>query len=274
MLATQIHAIDAHAHYGPFYREGLTELRNRLCSGDAETVLERARAANTEWTIVSPLRGLFPRGKAMARVEAANEETAQLTEQSEGLLQWVIVEPRRPETYRQAERMLGLPRCVGIKIHGEEHCYDLADHGDALFEFAARHQAVVLAHSGNARTMPMAFVPFADRYPEVRLILAHLGHCEDADGDPSHQVRAIQASKHGNVYTDTSSMKSVLPGLIEWAVAQVGPERILYGTDSPLYFAPNQRARIDHAQITEDQKRLILRDNAVALFELGPQGPR
>ena len=119
-------------------------------------------------------------------------------------------------------------------------------------------------------------MPFADQHPEVTLILSHLGFSHS--GDLTRQVRAIQQSRHGNVYTDTSSMKSLVPRLIEWAVAEVGAEHILYGTDSPLYFAPMQRARIDHAEMPDQAKRLILRENAARLLPLGleaePQGSR
>lgn len=71
---------------------------------------------------------------------------------------------------------------------------------------------------------------------------------------------------HNNVFTDTSSAKSIIPNLIEWAVREIGADRILFGTDSPVYFAPMQRARIDCALMDEEAKRLVLRDNALRLF--------
>jgi predicted TIM-barrel fold metal-dependent hydrolase len=47
---------------------------------------------------------------------------------------------------------------------------------------------------------------------------------------------------------------------------------VLYGTDTPLYSAPMQRARIDHADLDDDAKRLILCDNACRLLALGEPG--
>jgi hypothetical protein len=82
----------------------------------------------------------------------------------------------------------------------------------------------------------------------------------------TRQVKAIQMSKHGNIYADTSSSMSITSNLIEWAVAEIGPERILFGSDTPLYFSPVQRARIDHAEISDEAKQLILRGNAERLF--------
>ena len=82
----------------------------------------------------------------------------------------------------------------------------------------------------------------------------------------THQVRAIQQSRKGNVYADTSSARSILPGLIEWAVREVGADRVLFGTDTPLYHTAMQRTRIEHADLSDEVKRQILRDNAVRLF--------
>lgn len=263
MQATEIQAIDVHAHYGNYDRGRRSQL-DQFMTADAATVVERAKSANTAWSIVSPLKALLPRFQADAL--AGNEEAARLVPETDGLLQWVVVHPLQPPTYAQAARMLALPKCMGLKIHPEEHGYPIREQGRTIFEFAAQHRAVVLAHSGEGNSLPEDFVPFLNDFPEVRLILAHLG-CT-CDGDPSHQVRAIQASKHGNIYVDTSSAQSIMPNLIEWAVREVGATHVLYGTDSPLYFAPMMRARIDHAAISEPEKRLILRDNAVALLGL------
>jgi hypothetical protein len=164
--------------------------------------------------------------------------------------------------------MLHLPHCVGIKIHPEEHCYPVREFGDDIFSFAAARRAVVLSHSGERNSLPADLAVFADRFPEVRLILAHLGCGWDDRLD--HQVRAIQASRHGNIYCDTSSARSVMPALIEWAVTEIGAGRILYGTDSPLYSAAMQRARIDSAELSDADKQVILRDNAYRLLRLPP----
>ena len=122
----------------------------------------------------------------------------------------------------------------------------------------------MLTHSSEQNSLAADFVQWANAFPEVRLILAHIG-C-GWDGDLTHQVRAIQQTTHGNVYADTSSARSVTPGLIEWAVKEVGVDRVLFGTDTPLYHVAMQRARIDHADLSDADKKRILRDNAIDLF--------
>lgn len=262
-----VQAIDVHAHYG-VYGRGKQDKGDEFMTGDADVVVRRARQANTRLTVVSPLEALLPRfaGDPIS----GNENAARIVAQTEGLLQWVVIDPLKPKTYEQAERMLKLPKCVGIKIHPEEHGYPIREHGDALFSFAAKHRTVVLGHSSEQNSLAADYVLFANKFPEMSLILAHIG-C-GWDGDLTHQVRALAQSKHGNVYADTSSARSITPCLIEYAVREAGADRVLYGTDTPLYFAPMQRARIDHADISDREKRMILCENAIRLLGLNEAG--
>ncbi len=261
-MMERIQAIDVHAHIGQ-YRGNPNALLESFMSAELCRVVAYARKADICLSIASPLSALLPRGAGDPLT--GNQYASKSTEETDGLLQWVVVDPLKHETYAQAADMLRKPKCMGIKIHPEEHRYSILEYGDKIFAFAALNQAVVIAHSGEQNSMPEDYIQFANAYPDVRLILAHLG-C-GWDGDPSHQVRAIQKSRHGNVYTDTSSARSILPNLIEWAVTEVGADRILFGTDTPLYFAPMQRARIDHAELEDADKRKILYENAAVLFE-------
>lgn len=255
-------AIDVHAHYGTYIRGPEQDPVNRFMTGDAGVVLQRALQSNIRLTIASPLRALLPRfgGDPIQ----GNLEAAQTVATTRGLRQYVVIDPLKPETYAQAEEMLTMPKCVGIKIHPEEHGYPISKHGNTLFEFAARHRAIVLAHSSEQNSLASDYVCFANEFPEVRLIIAHLG-C-GWDGDLTHQVRAIQQSRHGNLFTDTSSARSITPNLIEWAVGEIGADKILFGTDTPLYFTAMQRTRIDNADLGEREKRMILFENAMSLF--------
>jgi len=254
-------AIDVHAHFGQ-YRGSKFKITNQFMSGRAELVVRRARLARTCLTIVSPLAALLPRlGGAPV---AANKSAARIVAKTDGLLQWVVVDPTKAQTYRQAEEMLKLPKCAGIKIHPEEHGYHIARYGRPIFEFASRHRAIIQSHSGEKNSLPSDFVTLANNFPRVQVIISHMG-C-GWDGDLTHQVRAIKQSRHGNLYTDTSSAMSITANLLEWAVEEIGAEHILYGTDSPLYFAPMQRSRVLNADISAKAKRLILRDNALKLF--------
>ncbi|MDA1212835.1 MAG: amidohydrolase family protein [Planctomycetota bacterium] len=259
-------AVDVHAHYGTYIqRLGGTPtdaINDSFMTADAAEVVHRERRVNVLTTIASPLLALLPRFKADA--VAGNIEAARVCAETPGIKQYVVIDPRRPETYRQADEMLSQPQCVGIKIHPEEHGYPIVEFGEPMFDLAAKHKAIVLTHSGEQNSLPEDFIPFANAYPEMQLILAHIG-C-GWDRDYTHQIRAIQMSKKENVYADTSSMMSILPKIIEWGVSEVGADRILFGTDTPLYHTSMHRIRIEHANLSDADKRKIFRDNAVKLF--------
>lgn len=259
----RMQAIDVHGHFGP-YNRGTRALTDRMMSGDIDVVGERAQAAGIRLTVVSAIHALIPyRGDPIR----GNEDAVTAAEQRDDIRFWAVIDPLRKETYAQADRLLAHPRCKGIKIHPHAHAYEISAHGDAIFAFAAERNAVVLTHSGDPGSYPEYFLPFIDLYPEVRLILAHLGNSDD--GSVARQVDAIKACKHGNVWVDTSSAASMMSGLIEWAVAEIGFDRILFGTDTPLYWTAIQKARIETADIDDEAKAAILYRNASILLNEG-----
>jgi len=166
--------------------------------------------------------------------------------------QWVVVHPLHPETFRQAADMLKHHKAIGIKLHPKNHEYDIVQHGDKLFSFAQDLGAVVQMHPAEIPQMPA----FADKYPNMKLIIAHLGSNTFID--------AVEAAKHKNIYVDTSGSASITNHIIEQAVSRIGSDRILFGTDT--YSAAFQLARIAWADIAESDKKNILADNAKALF--------
>ena len=84
-------------------------------------------------------------------------------------------------------------------------------------------------------------------------------------------MRALQKARGDNLFIDTSSARSILPRLLEGAVEEVGADRLLYGTDTPVYYSAMQWARVVCTDLSESVKRKILRENAFELFGLQSQ---
>ena len=103
MTPHSIAAIDVHGHYGDYVRAGTGSLADSFCSSDAAEVARRAREVNIVLTFVSPLTALLPRFQGDA--VAGNIEAARVVSQTPGLKQYVVIDPRRAETYSQAEEM-------------------------------------------------------------------------------------------------------------------------------------------------------------------------
>lgn len=255
-----IKAIDVHGHFG-VYDRGAGGLNKQMMSGSIEVVRRRAQAADISLTVVSALHAFMPYGGDVVR---GNNDARKVAEQYSDIRFWAVINPKISESYKQVESLLTHPRCKGIKIHPTDHGYEIRDYGDEVFEFAALHKATVMTHSGCPGSFPEDFICLANRYPNVPLILAHLGN--SADGNLSRQVYALKQAKNKNVYIDTSSAKSINSGLIEWAVSEAGADRLLFGTDTPSYFSACQKARIEYAEIDEEAKGAILFGNASQLL--------
>jgi len=148
----------------------------------------------------------------------------------------------------------------GMKIYSHPEA-SIAEPGTAdLLEAAAEYGMPILAH-----TTPDECDYLMTVVPEARLVTAHMGGHPYAFGDWHRAV--MVAKKHPNLLIDTASSQ-IDNGMLEYAVAELGPEKILFGTDMPLLDPHTQLAKVTGANISEQAKRAILGGNLVRLLGL------
>ena len=247
-----IRAIDIHSHinHGSRFDSRPGSRINKIMLDD---MWEMYRAANIETMFCSTYASVIT-------AEETAEENRYLTEiarREKNLYQWVVVDPRSEETFLQAEELLNTEKCVGVKLHPPCHGYTFAEYGDRIFSRLAEHNPILLIHP----EMEADYIlPFANRYPSVTFIMAHMGSFNDEDS----YAKAVEGAKHGNVYIDTSGLASYNNRVVEYTVGRVGSEHILFGTDT--YASGFQRGRIAYAMISDEDKYNILRHNAERLF--------
>lgn len=118
-----------------------------------------------------------------------------------------------------------------------------------------------------------------DRHPRLTMILGHLGeglpyNAWRIDHRLSKSPRGIPAKRmmteylRSNVYLTTSGNFRT-PTLLD-AIAEVGEERILFSVDYPFEDTVDAAQWFDAAEIGEESRRRIGRDNAARLFGFGP----
>lgn len=123
-----------------------------------------------------------------------------------------------------------LPMYAGFYPHDERL--------DPMWRYASEHGLPVLLHAGTTFvsqapldcTMPRHIDPVATRFPEVKIILAHLGH-------PYEGECAVVVRKHPNVYTDLSALHYRPFQLYQslMLVQEYGVwSKVLFGTDYPF----------------------------------------
>lgn len=187
---------------------------------------------------------------------AENDWTSAEVARSGGrLIGFCSANPLRPAALEELERCLSLPGMVGIKQHfgnagvslrNPEHLARMQQ----VFALAERHRAPVLVHmrarggsnygAEDARLFLERVVPSA---PDVEIVVAHLGVSGPgygAQGDEVMAVFAAAAERHDprmrNLYFDvatnvTAETSPDEAALIARRIRQVGPRRVLYGSD-------------------------------------------
>lgn len=239
-------AIDLHCHFNSGAPGDVTPTKTHF--RDLPFFQKTYRRLN----ILASVQTTYPSVMRSDGIYEENLRLREMTQSIDDLFQWVVIDPRQPELFRQAETLLTSDKALGIKIHSVCHGYSILEYGDAIFSFANEHRATVVMHPDRVADM----VAFADKYPQMRLVIAHL--------DDEEYVEAMTAAKHRNIYTDTSGGASVANNALEYAVEQVGADRIFFGTDS--YAVPFQKGRILLSSISEEDKQKILLHNALREF--------
>ena len=246
--------IDMHAH--PPYDLSQTE-----------PMLAAARRAGIERLILCSLGYsdmiAYP---PVDEVRRGNERVIGLIDRHPGFVSGLVyVNPNLSETRSILEEGLQHPGIVGVKLWIS--CRDEQGHLDPVYpvlELAAERNVPVLCHAfyrsgGNlpGELSPTDIAHLAARYPQARLIMAHMG------GQWIQGVRAIRP--YPNVWTDFSGGRAYM-GSVEFAVRELGAGRVLYGSDAFIRAFAVMLAKVAAAELDPPDKRRIVWDNSAALF--------
>ena len=191
-----------------------------------------------------------------------NTVTERLVASGAGLYPLVWVAPGTTPVEEVAERLRG--NFVGIKLHPTLDGYPGDDPAlDPYLEVAAETGRPVAVHSAPGDADPNHIRRLAERHPSVPVILYHT-YLGPAEG----RRRAVRyLADHPNLYLETSwcRWKTVLR-----FVEQVGPERVLFGSDASVDGPAHYRRHPPNVEGAETYN-----DGLLALVRsLGPETAR
>lgn len=195
-----------------------------------------------------------------------NDEVLQaLTHWHDRAFGFVYLNPKHvKESLAELDRCVRDGPMVGVKLWVAQRA-DAPELGP-IIERAAELNAVIFQHTwikitGNlpGESTPTEFARLAARHPQARLICGHTG------GDWEQGIRAVRAQRH--VCVDLAGGDPTA-GITEMAVRELGPERVIYGSDVPGRSFASQLAKVVGAEIPKEAKQLILAGNLKRL--LGP----
>jgi predicted TIM-barrel fold metal-dependent hydrolase len=135
---------------------------------------------------------------------------------------------------------------------------------DPIVERAVSMKAPILQHcwlktGGNeaGESSPSDLVELAKRHPDASFICAHTG------GNWEQGIRIIRGTK--NICAEIAGSDPT-SGFVEMAVRELGPERVVYGSDVGGRSFASQLSKVMGADIPESAKALVLGGNLRRLF--------
>lgn len=242
--------IDSHTHLGI----------SRLSENEytEEMQLENQKKWGIDVSIVLPIP------KCPSGPNAAHDRIHQLCITNPGRFYGVIdLDPSMDDDayWKESERCVKELGFVGVKLHTYFHpCNPLSPFTDKVFQMAAKFDIPVIVHTGLISTfgLPSLQVQRAKEFPDVRIILAHMGY----NAYTAEAILAAQICE--NIYLETSWTG---PGRVREAIRKLGSEKVMMGADQ-LINVPWELTKIRTIGLTDSQLEDVLGGTAAKVFKL------
>ena len=243
--------VDVHAHLGQFARSDM--------SADGDRLRELYREAGVTHGVAFSIEACYggiDAGNASVLAEVANHDM---------LSAMVVAHPHHFEASRRwVSEGASNPDVVGVKLHPALGQYDVLTHELArlIEEVIAPSGLTVLSHVGNdSLNVPIKkYLELAARFPDTRFIAAHLG--VGMRGLRDSAIDAWKKKPLANVWFDMGTLRAFHTGAVESLLKAVGPERICFGTDTPLYTPAPFVRLLETLAVTEEVRERIAFRNA------------
>jgi predicted TIM-barrel fold metal-dependent hydrolase len=216
-------------------------------------VLADADAAGIEYVVVMPNPTVHPNNQAL-------HETIRNERRVVGCCQ---VNPRLPGAAADVENALTALGMRCLKIMPTLYNLDLLGPMTfALMDKARAAGAIVNIHSGGNLSHPLRIGAVARRYPDVSIIMDHMGYREWGED------AVIAAQDNPNIYLGTT-IASFEPDAVIGAVKALGPERVVYGSNAPALYSDLAVQAIRRCKLGRVAEELVLGGNLARLLGMG-----
>lgn len=252
--------LDVHVHplacFGPRRVSSIRE--------DVEILTAAARRSGVTKLCIFSLSSTAPHEPTMPQCRGANDYVLAMRDLApDRVLPFCYVNPMYPdESVAEMERCIVGERMVGVKLWVARRATDPGL--DPILRYAVALDVPVLQHAwlkttGNlpGESFPADVADLARRHPRARLIMAHLNGCG------MRGLEAVRACP--NIVVDTSGGDPE-SGMVELAVARLGADRVVYGSDAPIRHFGVVLGKTLGTSLSDTVKQAILWDNAARLL--------
>jgi len=197
-----------------------------------------------------------------AQLEAIDNDyvAASVQEYPDRLIGWIVLDPWEYGAEEELSRCVTELGLRGLKLNPSRHGFALDRHNllDPIFQICAKKNLPILSHgASDLFSMPAKFESMARAFPDVTLIMAHMGL-------PDAFHTALRAAKkYPNLFLNTAG---VPPAAIAKAIAAVGAEKILMGTDAPWGRFELSIEAVKRATSDPVERELIMGKNILSII--------
>lgn len=293
---------DSHCHFfSARFLEILTKDRRDLPEGDHATAVAgllgwqapgTSEALADRW-VAELDRQHVDRAALIASIPGDEESVATaVARHPTRFVGFFMLNPAAADAAERVSRALGDWKLRTVCLFPAMHQYRLSDERvTAIFEAASSRGAVLFVHCGvltvGVRKKlglpspfdlrlgdPLALAAVAARFPKVPVIVPHFGA-------GLFREALMAADQCPNIYLDTSSSNSwiryhpglTLDGVFRQALEVLGPDRLLFGTDSSFFprgwqrqIFEEQRQTLDRLGVGAEAQQKIFSGNFQRLF--------
>jgi len=248
--------IDFHAH--PGFGRDLQRLR-----AEFRDTLRAADHHQVDWICLNAIADWTPSPSA-AEVRKGNDIILSLmAEHPQRVIGFCYVNPNdADESMQEIERCVVEGGMAGIKLW--QACKASDRRVDPIAQRAAELGVPILQHAwynvlgnGETESTPADVAQMAARHPKTKIVMAHL------TGAGERGLADIAPFE--NVCVDISGGEPEA-GMVEMAVARLGAERVVFGTDTPIRSYGATLGKVLEARLNAGQRALILGGNARRLL--------
>jgi predicted TIM-barrel fold metal-dependent hydrolase len=173
----------------------------------------------------------------------------------------------------------------GVKLYPVNRCFRLSDPACRPFFEAANelrahliiHYGVTVDPTGDLRFAdPIDLSPVARDFPDLHFVIAHFGAgWLDSVLRLAYQCKNVSVDTSGtNNWMDYYVPKLTLAEVFERCLTAMGPERVMFGTDSNTtapyrtWIRRMQQRTLEEMGVSATDRDLIMRGNASRIFRL------
>lgn len=150
----------------------------------------------------------------------------------------------------------------GLKLHPTLHGYHLSDPGlvGPIMDVVRECGLVLISHgASDLYNAPPEFGRLATAYPEVPILMAHSGTFW------SHEQAIEIAAECPNLYLETARVPIFE---VATSVRELGPEKVIWGTDSPFVDYEAEFAKMSRATESKEGHAMVCGGNLARLLGL------